>query len=44
MGIDATRPYGYDIALPDAGHFNKVKAQWDKYGIKPLERELEILY
>jgi len=44
MGIDATRPYKYDIALPEEEHFRKVKERWSEYGIKPLERILEILF
>jgi len=44
MGIDATQPYGYDIALPDEGHFSEVRSQWEEYGIKPLDRMLEVMF
>jgi UbiD family decarboxylase len=41
MGIDATMPYKYDIALPSKEMFDKVEREWDKYQIKPLQ---EIVY
>jgi len=44
MGVDATQPYGYDIALPDETHFAKVNKQWEAYGIRALDRTLEILF
>ena len=44
MGIDATQPYDYDIALPDEENFASVRQRWEQYGIEALERTLEILF
>jgi UbiD family decarboxylase len=33
MGIDATMPYEYDIALPPDEYFQKVSEKWSEYGI-----------